>query len=106
MKKIGTALLILAFPAFIGAQALDPALLTKRLGDAWPTYSGDYSSKRYSSLTQVNQSNVKHLTLAWTSRVTAGAGESGGGRFGRFGGLNAAPTIIGGEGTGETRSEE
>ena len=101
MKKTGIAVLILGFPALIGAQALDPALLTKHLSDAWPTYSGDYSSKRYSSLTQVNQSNVKHLTLAWTSHVTAGAGNTGGGRFGGFGGFSAAPTIIGGEGTGE-----
>ncbi len=67
-------------------QPLDPALLTKPLADSWPTYSGDYSGKRYSSLKQVNQSNVKNLTLAWATRVTAGAG-GGGGRGGRgFGG--------------------
>ncbi len=51
---------------------LDPALLTKPLGDSWPTYSGDYSSKRYSSLKQINQLNVKHLTLAWAGRVSPG----------------------------------
>ncbi len=66
---------------------LDPALLTKPLGDSWPTYSGDYSGKRYSSLTQINQSNVKNLTLGWVTRVTSGSG--GGGR-------GAAPTIVGG----------
>jgi len=73
------------------AQMLDPALLTKPLGDSWPTYSGDYSGKRYSSLTQLNQSNVKNLTLAWTNRVAAGAG----------GGRGGSQTIIGGEGTGD-----
>ena len=56
------------------AQPLDPALLTKPLGDSWPTYSGDYSGKRYSSLTQINQINVKNLTLAW---VTQGHVRSG-----------------------------
>ena len=66
---------------------LDPAVLTKPLGDSWPTYSGDYSGKRYSSLTQINQSNVKNLTLGWVTRVTSGSG--GGGR-------GAAPTIVGG----------
>src|ERR1035437_1401611 len=56
---------------------LDPALLTKPLGDSWPTYSGDYSGKRYSALTQINQSNVKNLTLGWVTRVTSGSGGGG-----------------------------
>jgi alcohol dehydrogenase (cytochrome c) len=39
-----------------GAQGgLDPAALLKPLGDSWPTYSGDYTGRRYSSLTQINQ---------------------------------------------------
>src|SRR5579872_5227331 len=71
----------------VHAQLLDPAVLAKSLSDSWPTYSGDYSGKRYSSLTQINQSNVKNLTLGWVSRVSNGAG--GGGRGG-------APTIVGG----------
>src|SRR3984957_4940677 len=86
MKFLLAALLIA--PAM--AQLLDPALLTKPLGDSWPTYSGDYSGKRYSSLTQLNQSNVKNLTLAWVGRITAGNGGRGGGQM-----------IVGGEGTGE-----
>src|SRR5579863_2590179 len=86
----------------VAAQPLDPALLTKPLGDSWPTYSGDYSSKRYSSLKEVNQSNVKNLTLAWASRVTAGASDAGGGGRGRGGFGGGAPTIVGGEGTGDT----
>ncbi len=80
-------------PAFAQGP-LDPASLLKPLGDSWPTYSGDYSGRRYSALKQVNQSNVKNLTLAWTTRFTAGPG--GGGGFG-FGGRGGAPVIIGGE---------
>jgi alcohol dehydrogenase (cytochrome c) len=76
------------FIAIMSAQGpLDPAVLTKPLSDSWPTYSGDYSGKRYSSLTQINQSNVKNLTLGWVSRVASGSG--GGGR-------GATPTIVGG----------
>jgi alcohol dehydrogenase (cytochrome c) len=71
---------------------LDPAILNKPLGDSWPTYSGDYSGRRYSSLTQINQSNVKNLTLGWVSRLTSGTG--GGGRGG-------APIIVGGVATTE-----
>jgi alcohol dehydrogenase (cytochrome c) len=55
-------------------NGLNPADILKPLGESWPTYSGDYSGRRYSSLTLVNQSNVKNLTLAWTTRLTAGPG--------------------------------
>ncbi len=61
---------LLAVPAL--AQ-VDSAMLLKPLGDSWPSYSGDYSGKRYSSLKQINQSNVKNMTLAWTMRVAGGA---------------------------------
>ncbi len=83
---------ILLFPCLAVAQGVDAAMLLKPLGESWPTYSGDYSGKRYSSLTQLNQSNVKNLTLAWVSRIAAGAGN---------GGRGGGQTIVGGEGTGE-----
>src|SRR5439155_17425259 len=53
---------------------LNPANILKPLGESWSTYSGDYSGKRYSTLTQINQATVKNLTLAWTMRLAAGAG--------------------------------
>ncbi|MBI1874897.1 MAG: acido-empty-quinoprotein group A [Acidobacteria bacterium] len=52
-------------------QMLDPALLTKPPIDAWPTYHGDYSGRRYSTLKQIDTSNVKTLTLAWVYRLNA-----------------------------------
>ena len=58
-------------------QGLDPAVLNKPLGESWPVYGGDYSGRRYSSLKQIDQSNVKNLTLAWVARVTAGPGRAG-----------------------------
>ena len=61
-----TKLLLLAsFCVSLSAQLLDPALLAKPATNAWPTYNGDYSGRRFSTLTQINRSNVKHLTLAW-----------------------------------------
>ncbi|MCU1330597.1 MAG: Pyrrolo-quinoline quinone, partial [Bryobacterales bacterium] len=92
IKKFILAASASLIPALLTAQALDPSVLTKPLGstDAWPTYSGDYSGKRFSSVKQINQTNVKSLTLSWVSRVTPGTG--GGGRGG-------APVIIGGEGS-------
>ncbi|HEY6616238.1 MAG TPA: PQQ-binding-like beta-propeller repeat protein, partial [Vicinamibacterales bacterium] len=55
-------------------QGLDPKDILKPLSDSWPTYSGDYSARRYSALKQINQANVKNLSLAWTTAVTAGPG--------------------------------
>jgi alcohol dehydrogenase (cytochrome c) len=90
------------------STGLDPVDILKPLSDQWRTYSGDYSGKRYSSLSQINQATVKNLGLAWVTRVAAGTGPTGvaaggGGGFGggRGGGAAPAPTIVGGLGTGD-----
>lgn len=36
------------------------------VGADWSQYNGDNSGRRYSSLSQINSTNVKNLTLAWT----------------------------------------
>src|SRR6202158_2543420 len=62
------ALLLLALalgPTFAAAQGLDPAALLKPATDTWPTYNGDYSGARYSTLNQINAGNINSLTLAW-----------------------------------------
>jgi alcohol dehydrogenase (cytochrome c) len=79
---------------------LDPASLTKPLGDMWTSYSGDYTGRRYSTLKQLDTTNVKNLSLAWVARVSPGSANAGGGGGGRGGGAGA-PTIVGGEGTGD-----
>ena len=55
------------------AQGLDSEVLLKPPTDTWPTYNGDYSGARYSTLDQINAENVNSLTLAWIFR-THGAG--------------------------------
>lgn len=75
-------------------QGLDPAALTKPATDAWPTYAGDYSQRRYSTLTQIDTTNVRHLSLAWVRRLTAGPG---GGEGNWFGPPPGPPAITGGE---------
>src|SRR3954471_14114634 len=83
------ALCLLIAPIALVAQTdggLDPAALLKPLGDSWPSYSGDYTGRRYSALTQINQSNVTHLSLAFAAKVAAGRG--------------GAQTTVGGEGDG------
>jgi alcohol dehydrogenase (cytochrome c) len=98
IKHLLLAASIAAAPIALAAQGrgLDPAQILKPLADDWPTYSGDYSGKRYSSLKQIDQTTVKNLTLAWTARITGGAGQQGPGGFG-----GGRPVIIGGLGTGD-----
>ena len=88
------AFLLAGAPSAAPGDGLNPADLLTSLGESWPSYSGDYTGRRYSSLTQVNQSNVKQLSLAFTATLTGGPTGSGTGP-------GAPPTIIGGEGSGD-----
>ncbi len=66
-------LLALGLASIVSAQALDPAALLKAPTDTWPTYNGDYSGKRYSTLDQINAGNVSSLTLAWAFQTHGAA---------------------------------
>ena len=105
IKKLLVTAALAASPVLLIAQGrgLDPAKLLKPLADEWPTYSGDYTAKRYSLLTQINRLNVKHLTLAWMLRLNAGSanGPGGGGFGGGRGGGGATNFNVGGEGNGD-----
>src|SRR5215510_6096081 len=68
--KFALRALLLSFLASrVAAQGLDPAALLKQPTDTWPTYNGDYSGRRHSTLDQINASNVNSLTLAWAFPV-------------------------------------
>ena len=60
------ALLLLLITASVAAQTTYQRLLQSS-GEPhnWLTYSGDYSSQRYSRLDQLNPSNVSNLELKW-----------------------------------------
>jgi alcohol dehydrogenase (cytochrome c) len=95
MRKTQAFALLLCTMALspaLRAQGLDPTLLTKPATDAWPTYGGDYSEKRFSTLTQINQSNIKNLGLVWTTHLVSGppAGH-------QRPGPGYVPTYVGGE---------
>jgi alcohol dehydrogenase (cytochrome c) len=68
---------------FLGSVVIGSALVTAQTGidtakllqpgaDMWPTYNGDYSGKRFSTLTKINASNVGSLSLAWMYRQNTG----------------------------------
>ena len=78
-RFVFSALLTRLAGACSGKGSLRPTLL-KQPTDAWPTYNGDYSGRRFSPLTQINSSNVHTLSLAWATRFSPAGG---GGRTGR-----------------------
>ena len=63
---------LLAAAALYGQEGLDPAKLMQPPIDTWPMYHGDYSGRRFSTLTKINSSNVDSLTLAWVYRTGVG----------------------------------
>src|SRR3954469_25241511 len=97
----------LALPAgVLPAQGLNPAVLLRPATDAWPSYAGDYTQRRFSTLTQIDTTNVRHLSLAWVQRLTAGPGGDGG--FGPrgatiTGGVAEEPVTIPGSTSGSLR---
>ena len=53
---------------------------------SWPSYNGDYSGRRFSTLKKITADNVKHLSLAWLYELSGGGGS----------GIKATPLQIGG----------
>ncbi len=87
--------LLKMFLAFVPAtvalfgQGLNPQDLIKQPADSWPTYNGDYSGRRFSSIAKVNTENISSLGLAWVYRLNAGADALGGS-------IRATPLLVNG----------
>jgi alcohol dehydrogenase (cytochrome c) len=64
--------MVLALAMLHGQSPLDPSTIGAPPTDAWPTFNGDYTGRRYSPLTQVTTANVKALSLAWVHAAAAG----------------------------------
>jgi len=62
------------FPGVVCLAAVATAAVAERGGREWPAYGGGAEQIRYSSLAQINRSNVRQLEVAWTFD----AGETGG----------------------------
>jgi quinoprotein glucose dehydrogenase len=61
VRRLLLCVLVCAVPQRAATQTATPT--------DWPTYGGDPGGTRFSSLTQVNRSNVATLTTAWTFRT-------------------------------------
>jgi len=60
-----SVLATLVFASALQAQGVEEQMLLHPPADSWPSYHGDYSGRRHSSLTQITPQNVKNLALAW-----------------------------------------
>jgi acido-empty-quinoprotein group A len=69
--KLFAILLVSLFA--LSAQGLDPAALFEPPTTDWPTYNGDYSGRRYSTLKQIDKTNVGALALAWAFQTHSDA---------------------------------
>ena len=65
-----TAAAVWTSAALLAQGRLDPALLLKPPTDNWPTFNGDYSGRRFSTLTKIDTTTVHQLSLAWMFRVS------------------------------------
>ncbi len=83
--------LVACAPAALFGQLVTQSMLQHPPADSWPTYNGDYSGRRFSSLKQIDSSNVKNLKLAWTYHANLGAGA---GPFSS--GIKATPLLVNG----------
>jgi alcohol dehydrogenase (cytochrome c) len=88
VRRIFLTGVVVFAPVVLAGQGkgLDSAQILKPLADVWPTYSGDYSGRRFSALATVNRLTVTHLTLAWAGTLHPGAGDR---------------PIVGGDGPGD-----
>jgi acido-empty-quinoprotein group A len=56
---------------------LDPATIGKPALTNWPTFNGDYTGQRYSTLTQIAPANLDRLAPSWTFRITSVGAQRG-----------------------------
>jgi len=49
---------------------IDPDGIGKAPITSWPTFNGDYSGERYSTLTQIGSANVNRLARQWVYKIT------------------------------------
>ncbi len=89
--SLATALLLAPLAL---AQGVSNADILKPLKDSWLTYNGDYTARRYSALTAVNRTTVKHLSLAWMAKMSTGDTPAALTGYTRI----RSPLIVGGEG--------
>jgi len=75
---LAVAAAALAVSALDGPRVLlDPEAIGKPAVTSWPTFNGDYTGQRYSTLTQIGLGNVNRLSEAWAFKITSVGAQRG-----------------------------
>lgn len=74
MSDVLSSGIVAQFPDKFGGLVAAPvaAAAPAPAGKDWPNYGGDYYNRRYSSLDQINTTNVKDLKAAWKFHIGFG----------------------------------
>ena len=72
LLNLARVLPLLCTCVLLRSQELNPAKLLKPPADTWPTYNGDYSGRRFSTLSRINSENIGSLAVAWMYRANVG----------------------------------
>jgi acido-empty-quinoprotein group A len=64
-------------PRLSSGVSLDPSAIGKAPIESWPTFNGDLSGQRYSTLTQIGPANLNRLAQQWVYKI-AGVGSQRG----------------------------
>jgi alcohol dehydrogenase (cytochrome c) len=64
------ALLAIVAQTLSLAQLLNPQDIGQPPTTSWPTYNGDYTGRRFSTLHQINSSTIHSLALRWMYRIS------------------------------------
>ncbi len=69
---------VLSIAAHAGPTvSLDSKLLGQPPVTSWPTFNGDYSGQRYSTLNQITAANVNQITERWVYKITSVGAQRG-----------------------------
>src|SRR5580700_10254210 len=68
----------LIVPAFAASDvSVDPKTLGKPPINSWPTFNGDYTGQRFSTLKEINATNVGQITQQWVYKITSVGAQRG-----------------------------
>jgi quinoprotein glucose dehydrogenase len=84
LRGVAAASTIALAASLVHGQTASPSDASGEERRDWPVYGGSLEGTHYSSLTQINRSNVKQLSIAWSFDT------------GETGGLQTSPLIVDG----------
>jgi alcohol dehydrogenase (cytochrome c) len=65
LKGVAAAMFFAGLAGWVQAGPVTDQMLSKDAGDSWLHTNGNWAGHRYSTLTQINDSNAKDLKVAW-----------------------------------------